>query len=193
MVARLLRAGISLFSLLAAASAWGGPLCISPNDFRLGEFKERPSLSIRLFGLRFKPEVPMRAIEDLRLFLVGQLRVQLERSKFYANVRVLAADEEAASDLVLSGDLTDLQLGNSSFGWASLLTQGALNEPSVVGLEGMIGVPGAAEPATTFACRVGGFRGSATGKLRASAAGIAGYLRKTYSDMLKPPKKKGRR
>ena len=167
--------------------------CKSPNDFLIGPFAKPPSLAIRLFEVKFRPEFPIRQLEGFRVNLAEELREQLLKSGFFSSVTIAPDDVETTADLVLTGDLTEVVVGANSFSWYNIVTRRADDQPAKVGLSGMITPRSSDTPATTFECFAGYTWGTAGSKANKSIMNIAKYLKSVYADMAKPRKKSSKK
>jgi hypothetical protein len=163
--------------------------CKSPNEFLIGPFAKPPSLAIRLFGVKFHPEFPVRRLEGFRVNLAEELREQLLKSGFFSSVTIAPDDVETTADLVLTGDLTEVVVGSNSLSWYNIVNSRAGDQPSTVALSGMITPRSSDTPTTTFECFAGYTWGTAGSKANKSIMNIAKYLKNVYADMAKPRKK----
>lgn len=77
----------------------------------LSELKGGKTLSIRLFTVACIPKYDDEPVGNLRRYLVEKLAFSLRELNVFSDIRILAENEDARTDLVFEGEFTDIDEG----------------------------------------------------------------------------------
>ncbi len=108
---------IAMACIVEPLSGAFGP-CYLLNVYHPEDYRKGRSVGVRLFDLKGSADYDAEPLEGLRVALAEDLRKELLKSKFFREVKILASDETAGTELVIDGEFDFLEKGEK---WLRLL------------------------------------------------------------------------